>query len=75
MFAYFLDLNIYKNNSITKITKRGYKNKHKIVPEIFWRRKDKIRGYRRNRYKDVSKKDRQKLKEYRKMDRSARIMC
>ena len=47
-----------------KITKKGVNNNCKIVREIF--QKKKKTEYGRNRYKKMSEKDKQKLKQYRK---------
>ena len=49
------------------ITKKGYKKKHKINIENYLMKENIIkRKYTRNRYRDMSEEDKQKLRECKK---------
>ena len=60
--------------NVMKITKKDCKKKNKTEKEIFQKKekKGKKREYGRIGYKNISEKDRQKLKEYRKSYRNAK---
>ena len=55
-----------------KNIKRASKKKKKKIQRIIWRRKNIKRGYGANRYFDISKEKKQKLKEYQKNYREAK---
>ena len=54
--------------NIMKTTKEGYYTKHEIVTEIFWKKKKIKIG--RSSFRNMSDKDKQKLKEYGKIYRN-----
>ena len=60
--------------NVMKITKKGCKKKNKIEKEIFQKKgkKGKKPEYGRIRHENISEKDKQKLKEYRKSYRNAK---
>ena len=47
-----------------KITRKELEKRHKIVTEVFKRKKNIKRESERNRYKNMPEQDKQKLKEY-----------
>ena len=47
-----------------KITKKGYKKKHKLLTENFLKKKRQKREYGKDRYKNISEEDKRKLREY-----------
>ena len=47
-----------------KITKKGCKKKHKLLTEIFLKRKRQNREYGKDRYESISEEDKRKLTEY-----------
>ena len=47
-----------------KIARKELEKRHKIVTEVFKRKKNIKREYERNRYKNMPEEDKQKLKEY-----------
>ena len=47
-----------------KITRKELEKRHKIVTEVFKRKKNIKREYERNRYKNMPEEVKQKLKEY-----------
>ena len=58
-----------KSKGITKkknpqITRKELEKKHKIVTEVFKRKKNVKKEYERNRYKNMPEENKQKLKEY-----------
>ena len=55
-----------------KNIKRASKKKKKKIQRIIWRRKNIKREYGANRYFDISKEKKQKLKEYQKNYREAK---
>lgn len=48
----------------TQITRKELEKKHKIVTEVFKRKKNVKKEYERNRYKNMPEENKQKLKEY-----------
>ena len=58
-----------------KITKKSCKNKHEIDTKIFQKKKRKKGEYRKNKYKNMSEKDKEKLEEYKKTYGNAKKRC
>lgn len=55
---------ITKKKKNPQITRKELEKKHKIVTEVFKRKKNVKKEYERNRYKNMPEENKQKLKEY-----------